>query len=380
MKIDTGHMVDNNGGYADADYGGVPSGMQALVRRQVSLVGGAMLLIAVVFCALSMLFWNAADPSLSHATTEPVTNLMGRFGAILADLLVQFFGLSAFFILAIAGFGSYALIRGHRWTQLPRRLALAPIAVLTVAMLFSTIARPSSWPLPSGLGGVFGDLMLGLPGLFFGGYPTGVWGFLIGLVLIAPACVLMGIACGYGWRDEDSDDDTQGALMGAVMHALYSSKAAVNRALFKKRGTPSKPKSRRAIPDDVAGVRVEPDLDIFVRDDPVATLEDASVNGEYVESDTQQASRVSPPSIGTPVDVQTMPSPTIQPEQTTSRVVAAAAPPKPSARVHRDAQPSLINDGSFELPSVHLLDEPKNIVRDASLTEDALEQNARLLE
>ncbi|TJV08726.1 MAG: cell division protein FtsK, partial [Mesorhizobium sp.] len=34
----------------------------------------------------------------------------------------------------------------------------------------------------------------------------------------------------------------------------------------------------------------------------------------------------------------------------------------------------------FEMPSLHFLSEPKNVVRDASLSKDALEQNARLLE
>ncbi|TIW59200.1 MAG: cell division protein FtsK, partial [Mesorhizobium sp.] len=41
---------------------------------------------------------------------------------------------------------------------------------------------------------------------------------------------------------------------------------------------------------------------------------------------------------------------------------------------------SLIGSDKFEMPSLHLLSEPKNVVRDASLSKDALEQNARLLE
>src|SRR4030095_15826126 len=34
----------------------------------------------------------------------------------------------------------------------------------------------------------------------------------------------------------------------------------------------------------------------------------------------------------------------------------------------------------FEIPSLHFLSEPKNVVRDSSLSKDSLEQNARLLE
>ena len=52
----------------------------------------------------------------------------------------------------------------------------------------------------------------------------------------------------------------------------------------------------------------------------------------------------------------------------------------PGARVQREAQTSLIGSRQFEMPSLHFLSEPKNVVRDASLSKDALEQNARLLE
>ena len=48
--------------------------------------------------------------------------------------------------------------------------------------------------------------------------------------------------------------------------------------------------------------------------------------------------------------------------------------------MQREAQTSLIGSGRFEMPSLHFLSEPKNVVRDSSLSKDALEQNARLLE
>ena len=62
------------------------------------------------------------------------------------------------------------------------------------------------------------------------------------------------------------------------------------------------------------------------------------------------------------------------------RVIAPPPPPKPSARVARDAQGSFIDRDGFQLPSVHLLAEPKAVARDATLSADVLEQNARMLE
>ena len=66
----------------------------------------------------------------------------------------------------------------------------------------------------------------------------------------------------------------------------------------------------------------------------------------------------------------------------TKAVVTLPAPrPKPSARVKREAQPSLLPSAEFELPPLHLLsDPPKQRRKDATIDQGALEQNARLLE
>ncbi|MEP4343371.1 MAG: DNA translocase FtsK, partial [Lentilitoribacter sp.] len=69
-----------------------------------------------------------------------------------------------------------------------------------------------------------------------------------------------------------------------------------------------------------------------------------------------------------------------EPVASSPRVVQAAPPPRPGKRVVREAQTSLLAPSDFELPSIHLLAEPKNIVRDATLSPEALEQNARMLE
>ena len=62
------------------------------------------------------------------------------------------------------------------------------------------------------------------------------------------------------------------------------------------------------------------------------------------------------------------------------RVVQPPARPKPGACLEREQQGSFIRPEGFQLPSMHLLAEPKNVVRDSTLSADALEQNARMLE
>ena len=67
-------------------------------------------------------------------------------------------------------------------------------------------------------------------------------------------------------------------------------------------------------------------------------------------------------------------------EAAQTRVVEPTPPPKPGNRVVREAQPSLLDSDCFELPHLEFLGEPKNVVQDSSLSSEALEANARLLE
>ncbi|MEO1748360.1 MAG: DNA translocase FtsK 4TM domain-containing protein, partial [Pseudomonadota bacterium] len=377
MHIDSGHVIDSADEFSNPASGGdLSAGMRGLLRRQVQFAAGVALVIGVAYCALSLLFWNVADPSWSHATNAPVTNLMGAAGAIIADLFTQFLGLSAFSVLLIASFGGYAMIRGIRWNHLPKRMGIAGLAVLLVAMFFGTVPAPSSWPLPTGLGGVIGDLLLGIPGVFLGDYPRALTGFMLGLLLLVPAFYAMMVACGFGWSNgEREEDDVHGAFVGALMHALYSARATLLRALpFKRQPATSRRQRRNAVPEDVGGVRVEPDLDIFVRGDVDAPMAKPVEDLDFDIAEAVDRAMVdAPPEMVTPAAVPI-------PVGSQPRVLKPAAPPKQSARVHRDAQPNLIDDGLFELPSVHLLNQPKNIERDPTLTDDALEQNARLLE
>src|SRR6202035_2034445 len=62
-----------------------------------------------------------------------------------------------------------------------------------------------------------------------------------------------------------------------------------------------------------------------------------------------------------------------------SRVAPPAAARKPGRRIVNEAQPSLLDRANYQLPPLFMLAEPKKLVA-SKISEDALEQNARLLE
>ena len=359
--------------------------MSALVRRQVAFAGGAALMAFVLFAIVAISTWNVADPSLSHATDATVTNLMGAPGAILADLAMQFLGLASLVALVPLAFSAQALIRDRMSGHGLRRTAAGIGGVILAAGAAGTIPATSAWPLPTGPGGAIGDLVLSVPGLFLGGYPQGLAAVVVFLATAGAAMALVRLACGFGWQpaqDTDEDGDTGSIVtLGAALHGLYVLRASVRR-LLPQALRPSRARKTTAIRREPAvaatgGARREPVMapafdpaegagHETLADDAMPWDEDAPVeDDDWGIEPPRPAPAPAAPSLA-PV-----PAP---------RVAAPPAPAKPSVRVQREAQPSLIREDGFELPPIRLLRQAPPAARDDTLSAEALEQNARLLE
>jgi S-DNA-T family DNA segregation ATPase FtsK/SpoIIIE len=368
-------------------------GFHAFLKRMAGRIAGAMLAAGIVFAIASLGTWNVADPSFSHATANPVTNAMGYAGAVFSDLTMQFFGLSIVAVLLPAAFWASFLIGGRGVDRIARRAPAWLVGALLVSGIVGCIAAPQTWPLPTGLGGVFGDLVLSLPSYFLGNYPTGLIAALIAVVLAVPTGWLYYIACRPPLRlarqaaqsagqeaeeefDEDEDFDEGSAVLGAITHVWLSAQA-----FMRRRAGTVEALRRRAVaePDDGLDLmpeprganrspRIEPGFDAPAPI-PGVTLDDDFAAAGYDDEDDFDPL---PPQR----QMQTG-RPAVQPA---ARVEAPAPRPVPGARVRREAQSSLIQGDEFEMPTLHFLAEPKVQARDATLSSDALEQNARLLE
>ena len=150
-------------------------GIQAFARRQAGRAAGLGLFAFVAFGLAALGTWNVADPSFSHATDNPVTNAMGYPGAVFCRprhaVLRPAVGRGP-------GAGRHlGAVPGHRARRRPHAQARrSPGSARHFWPRRSPAAStpPPTWPLPTGLGGVFGDMVLKVPALFIGGYPTGM--------------------------------------------------------------------------------------------------------------------------------------------------------------------------------------------------------------
>ncbi|WP_292182461.1 DNA translocase FtsK, partial [Mesorhizobium sp.] len=198
--------------------------------------------------------------------------------------------------------------------------------------------------------------------------------------------------------DNDEDEGDEGILaLGAITHWWLSFRAWMHRRAVRRRqerdefepemeqrSTAWRRAAERVESAEFAEqrmsqdgrARVEPEFFAAMVNDRSASLDpdDADIFDVDDDMDFEQEEPA--------IQRRAAPTAKVQPfrSDAATRVEAPAPRPAPGARVQREAQTSLIGSEKFEMPSLHFLSEPKNVVRDASLSKDALEQNARLLE
>src|SRR5215813_3363630 len=180
----------------------------SLVRRLRELMGLGLIALAGG-AAAALMTWSVQDPSLSHATSRAIRNIMGYPGAIGADLLMQILGLGAIMlILPVAVWGWRMMI--HRdFDREALRLSCWILCTVIAAGFASCWPHNTTWPLPTGLGGVVGDALVRAPAVVFG--PPGfIYRFVLGLVFFAGMVGTFLIAGGFGSKPKEKvieDDD-----------------------------------------------------------------------------------------------------------------------------------------------------------------------------
>src|SRR5687767_14041987 len=129
-------------------------------RRAVELVGLGLVAGAAA-AATALATWSVNDPSLNHAIKGPVRNALRYPGAVFSDLAMQIFGLGVIAILIPVAVWGWRLMRARRLDRLQLRLSLWVIGSQAAMAVASALPPTSRWPLPTGLGGVAGDALLG---------------------------------------------------------------------------------------------------------------------------------------------------------------------------------------------------------------------------
>ncbi len=141
----------------DEVYRLLPRAVEDALRRFLSKGLGFVLLGIVGGSWLSLVSWSVTDPSLTHVTREPPTNLLGPFGAIISDLMLQTLGLASVVLLFAPMFWGLDLALQGRISKLRWKLLAYVASVLFLAGALSIAPKFVAWPLHHGYGGIAGD-------------------------------------------------------------------------------------------------------------------------------------------------------------------------------------------------------------------------------
>ncbi|WP_292057391.1 MULTISPECIES: DNA translocase FtsK [unclassified Martelella] len=393
------------------------------VRRYVAALFGFALFVVLCLAIAAMATWNVDDPSALHATGRLPTNILGYPGADFADIVMQAFGLASVFALLPVLAWSLAMMAGKRIYRKPSRFfAWIGAAILTAAVL-GCVPPPPTWPLPNGLGGVSGDLILRFPALFIGQYPSGLAAMIVGGIFALPALFLQLYAAGLIIRQprivpekpvakrqssdpgaptvSDLSEEREGwfslaPLIGYAAHTWYISRARLNKIFGRRRDEdedfdapydfnedgldrldddePAYPSSWRRSGEPSL---VDPDRprETGYRPADPPPFDYEGRMGDDFDDDNDLPEGVLSADFG-PTE------PRVTRQTPRAPVVAAPAPPPQPVNAETMRRPSrgAFSPHGFELPSAALLAEPKGLARDKALSKEVLEDNARTLE
>jgi S-DNA-T family DNA segregation ATPase FtsK/SpoIIIE len=380
--------------FSPIDY--VPDSVREFAGRRIREVIGATLLGAVFALALALVTWSVQDPSLNNASDGAVRNLLGPYGAIVADLFMQSFGIAVVAPLAPLALWGWRLMTLRRFERPALRVLLLIGGSLAAAGVASLLPVTDRWPLPTGLGGMFGDAVLALPRRATGGHAASM--LVIALVLAGCAILALTAAAGFGLHEEaeayrepepirkpapqrrsaeETDVDGEPGVglvsLGAIIHAALSVKGALTRA-FRR--------SKPAVAERAPWLRRETEFDEpseaqTERREPSfgpPPFEPTAYAPPTRREAAAAPGAAQPAAIPRERETETAPS-------VSGRIAAPAPAIKSGKRARAETQPSILDrldHPAYQMPGLLLLAEAKK--QQTKISEDALEQNARLLE
>ncbi len=323
--------------------------------RFAILTAGLVCLALGAFLIAALTSHDPGDPSWNQSINGTAKNLMGLPGARVSDLLLQWLGFAAWLLPLVLIDWAVRCIGGRGLKRFWLKLAVLPPLLLAAPLAISIVPPPAGWPLKVGVGGVIGKL--------------GRDGF--AHISIAPPLAAMAAALVV-------------ALMLFYLMGLSALSFMPRAAADKKRYV--RPQNRRAIEEDDDEDEDDFDEDAAGKPGLIARarglLPTLSLPWKRGGDDDGVLTRERrEPSLGGIVggddvdeEVEDIKLPPVR------RSVSVDMPKKAKKReAQRQALLDLGPSGEHLLPSLELLDEVAPS-RFAQISEEALQQNARLLE
>jgi S-DNA-T family DNA segregation ATPase FtsK/SpoIIIE len=329
----------------------LPQGVGDFLRRRAVEAGGLAVLVAGAALLAAVFSFSSDDPSLNKAIDGPVSNLMGPWGAMVADLGLQTIGAATVLPGLVLVSWGYRIMAAKGMGTLWLRIALLPLALSLVATGAAGITPPEGWGQRSGLGGYMGHMVLRETIGFIDGIGLRPDILVVSLPILLSGLGVLAYVLGFSLSEWRSGG--QFALRGAKVGGRLAGKGAAA-GLNAGRGITTR--VQRGIATRKA--RVEPQMpDLSVRR-PLAPQDHAPEENE---------DRGAPePRIGAGADDIVAPR-------------VGRTRPGRRATTARQTTLNLVSEGDYELPPLNLLNQAGEDRSGMEQSRESLEANAQLL-
>ena len=303
--------------------------LKELVLETFRRTVGVVLILFAIALVGALLSYDSGDPSLNVSTGRDAGNWLGSAGAYAADFLLELFGVAAFLLpFAVLSWG-WSIAKGLR----PRTFGLRTIALLLGALLLACGlgGLPGLAALPAGAGGIPGRLVMFFTGQIVASFDAPWVAIAIPLVFAGLGIMLVFVAAGLRAQ--------------SVVGAAWSTYG-----LFRRAGTFAFRRRTRA-------------------DENFDDTDDEALEPHFDEDETGPEDEDDDEAFDTPVT------------RSSEKRVQRAEDRRRKLKSKADLQPALnLAEGEYQLPPLGLLTEPPAESVTPAFSDDALEENARLLE
>jgi len=306
--------------------------MNRLVRMLAMRGAGLTLLVAAGAALAALLSYSADDASMNNANLRDISNWLGPLGAVAADLLLQIFGWASLAFLAPLFVWGTRALRGKSLKYAMWRLLAWPLGTVTVAAGLGLLPRFAS--LPAGSGGMIGIASSGLSRHAAQVWNTPMLAWVLPLTLLLVGLPLAFLATGLRFMP------LVRGMMNLPAGAVW-----------------------------LAGLIKKPEFHFGHHDDGEDDheYEDDDEGAYHLEAEEDA-----------PGDLRPNRAEMRLAERQKTRVKRDS---RTAAPKRADKQPALnLASGDYQLPSLALLSEPVAVKDTHALSDEALEENARMLE
>ena len=162
----------------------------ALVRRGQEAIGLIFLTVAAALFAI-LASYTPDDPNFWAATDAVPENQLGRTGASIASVVIMIIGFAGYALPVAAGAWALRFLTHRGAERALARLLFLPIAIALLSIYAASHAPGADWTHSFGLGGLFGDTVLGALLSALPVAPQAGLKFVAALALVAGLCVLI---------------------------------------------------------------------------------------------------------------------------------------------------------------------------------------------